>query len=61
MTSSIIYRICHLSLFKDNWERPLLDNIDHVGLSESQANWIERAFEGEEVQLVVFKFESSKG
>lgn len=39
---------------RDEWYRPLLDNLDFACIGEESAQWMEREFEEEEICKAVF-------
>lgn len=39
---------------KEDWDMPVLDNLDFAMISEESASWLEREFEEEKVRKVVF-------
>eukprot|EP00268_Persea_americana_P008169 TRINITY_DN13144_c0_g1_i12.p1 TRINITY_DN13144_c0_g1~~TRINITY_DN13144_c0_g1_i12.p1 ORF type:complete len:489 (+),score=85.97 TRINITY_DN13144_c0_g1_i12:613-2079(+) len=45
---------------KEDWDRPSLDNLDFISLEESDSDWLEKAFDEEEVKAAVFNKKGEK-
>ena len=45
---------------KEDWDHPSLDNLDFIPLEETDSDWLEKAFDEEEVKVVVFNMKGEK-